>query len=133
MKTTVNRTVAALTAAVIVATHLSAAETIIDDVRGFTLTLPEGFVANPGLVGATPDIVHAFVLGGPTDEDPGIFLFIEKMRGIIGRELLNPDDVPPGYQARMFTTRWQDFEVDAFAVPEQLGEIRTITSCSPAP
>ncbi len=125
---TVPRTKLAVVAIVLMLTsHLTAGETIVDETRGFTLTLPDGFVANPDLVGATPDIVHGFVLGDPTDEDLDIILFIEKMRGTIGRERLKPEHMPPNFQGRLFTTQWQEFEVDGFEVPEQLGEIETIT------
>ena len=104
-----------------------AGETVVDDARGFTLTLPDGFEQNSELAGAAPDIIHAFVLGDPTDDELDIILFIEKMQGTIGRERLKPEDMPPGFQGRLFTTTWQGFDVDAFAVPEQLGEIETIT------
>lgn len=107
--------------------HLAAGETVVDDSGGFTLTLPDGFAANPDLVGAAPDIMHGFVLGDPTDEELDIFLFIEKMGGTIGRERLKPEQMPPGSQARLVTTQWQGFEVDVFEIPEQLGEVQTLT------
>jgi hypothetical protein len=111
----------------LLASFASAGETIVDDARGFTLTLPDGFVPNPAIVGAAPEIIHGFVLGDPTDDELDIVLFIEKMRGTIGRERLKSEDMPPGFQGRLFTTQWHGFELDAFAVPEQLGEIKTIT------
>ena len=107
--------------------HVSAGDSVVDKALGFTLRLPDGFVANPDLVGAAPNIVHGFVLGDPTDDEQDIVLFIEDMRGIIGRERLSPKDMPPGFQGRLFTIQWQGFDVDAFAVPEQFGEIKTIT------
>jgi len=119
--------IAAVAIALMLTSHASAGERIVDDARGFTLTLPDGFVANPDLVGATPDIVHGFVLGDPTDEDLDIIFFIEKMRGTIGRQRPKGEDMPSDSQGRLFTTQWQEFEVDAFEVPEQLGEIQTIT------
>jgi hypothetical protein len=106
---------------------VGAGETVVDDVHGFTLTLPDGFVPNPELVRAAPDIIHGFILGDPTDDELDIVLIIENMRGTIGRERLKPEDMPPGFQGRLSTTQWQGFEVDAFTVPEQVGEIETIT------
>lgn len=111
----------------LLASECGAGQTVVDDTRGFILTLPQGFEPNPDLVGATPDIVHAFLLGDPTDDELDIMLFIEKMPGTIGRERLKPEYLPPGFQGRLFTTQWQGFDVDAFAVPEQLGDIKTIT------
>jgi len=119
--------IAAVAVALMLTSHANAGETLVDETRGFTLVLPDGFVANPDLVGASPDIVHGFVLGDPTDEDLDIILLIEKMRGTIGRQRLKPEDMPSDFQRRLFTTKWQEFEVDAFEVPEQLGEIQTIT------
>ncbi len=112
---------------VLLSPHLGRGETVVDDARGFTLTLPEGFVRDPYLVRAAPAIVHGFILGDPNDDQLDIILFIEQMRGTIGRERLKPEGLPPGFQGRMFTTRWQGFDVDAFELPEQLGEIKTIT------
>lgn len=106
--------------------HVSAGDTVVDEALGFTLRLPDGFVANPDLVGAAPNIVHCFVLGDPTDDKQDIFLFIEDMRGVIGRERLKPEELPPGFQGRLFTTQWQGFDVDAFAVPEQVDEVKFI-------
>lgn len=105
----------------------TAAETIVDNERGFTLRLPDGFQPYPDLVGATPNIIHAFVSGDPSDSELDIILFVEKMAGVIGRERLKPGDLPPGFHGRLFTAVWQGFEVDGFEVPEQLGEISTIT------
>jgi hypothetical protein len=126
-QTAANTVIAVIANVLLLASRLSAGETIVDDARGFTLALPDGFVANPDIVGARPDIVHGFVLGDPTDEDLDIILFIQKMRGTIGRERLRAEDLPSGFQGRLFTTQWQGFEVDAFEVPEQIGEIQTIT------
>jgi len=84
-------------------------------------------VPNPDLLGAAPGIVHGFMLGDPTDDELDIILLIEKMSGTMGPELLKPEDMPPGFQGRLFTTQWQGFDIDAFAVPEEVGEIKTIT------
>ncbi len=111
----------------LLASRASAGETVVDDVRGFRLTLPDGFVPNPKLAGAAPDIIHSFMLDAPTDDELDVFLLVEKMRGTIGRERLNPEKMPSGFRGRLFTTQWRGFDVDAFEVPEQLGEIEAIT------
>lgn len=115
------------TAFSVAASRLCAGETIVDPERRFTLTLPNGFSAYPGVVGTAPNIVHAFVLGDPNDDAIDIFLFIEKMRGTIGREHVKPEDLPPSFQGRSFVTSWQGFQIDGFEVPEQAGEIETVT------
>ena len=106
---------------------ISAEEAVVDEARGFTLKLPDGFVAAPDLVGNPPDIVHAFILDDSNDETLDIMLFVEQQRGFIGRERLKPEDFPPGFPGTLFTTRWRGFELDAFRVPERLGDIATIT------
>ena len=106
---------------------LVAGETIVDDQRGFTLTLPDGFVSYPDLLGAKPEIVHCFILGDLNDDEADVVLIIELMGGLIGRERLSQGDLPPGFQGRLFTTRWNAFEVDALEIPEQLGELQLIT------
>ncbi len=54
-------------------------------------------------------------------------LFIEKLGGTIGRERLKQEQLPPGFQGRLFTTKWQQFEVDGFEIPEQIGDVQAIT------
>lgn len=104
-----------------------AGEVIRDDVHGFSLTLPDGFVANPGFVAADPNIIHGFVLGDPADDQSDIVLVVEKLRGTIGPERLTKESMPPGFKGSLFTTRWQGFEVDAVAKPEQIDQVETIT------
>lgn len=107
--------------------HLTAASIITDDDCGFTLTLPDGFVPKPELVVDQPDIVHGFVLVDPTNDEVGIILLIEKLHGTIARERLDPEDMPLELRAGIFTTQWQDFDIDVVTVPEQLGELKIIT------
>lgn len=116
-----------VTALVLLSSNLRAGETIVDKSLGFTLSLPEGFVAKPDLIAAAPDIAHAFVLGDLTDDQPDIMLFIERMGGVIPREPLSPEQLPPGFQGRLFTMKWQGFDVDAFEVPEQLNGVEMLT------
>jgi hypothetical protein len=106
--------------------RLVAAETIVDNLRGFTLKLPDGFAPAPQFVGVRPNIIHAFAVGDPNDASQ-IKLFIEKMNGTIGRERLKPEQLPPGFRGRLFTMRWHGFDIDAFEVPEQVGDIGFIS------
>lgn len=102
-------------------------ETIVDDANGFTLKLPEGFVANAELKKAAPNIIHAFVLGDSSDDELDIMLIIERLRGTLGRERLSDKDFPPGFKGRRFSAKWQGMDVDAFSVPEELGDLKTVT------
>ncbi|HEY1602035.1 MAG TPA: hypothetical protein VGG64_20700 [Pirellulales bacterium] len=106
---------------------VGAIQTVVDDARGFTLTLPDDFVANPKLVGAAPNIIHGFVLGDPTDDKLDIVLLIEKMGGTISREPLTLEDLPPDFRGRLFKTQWQGFAVDAFEIPEAIDQTRAVT------
>lgn len=103
------------------------AEIIVDNSLGFTLKLPDGFMANADIAARNVDIAHAFVLGDPTDDQLDLILFVENMRGTIGSERLKQEDMPPEFRGRLFTTKWQGFTVDGLAIPEQLGEQPTIT------
>jgi hypothetical protein len=106
---------------------LGAGETLVDNVLGFTLTVPDGFVSNPKLADVDRNIKHAFVLGDQGDDKLDILLLIETMGGTIGRDRLTPQDMPRGFQGKLFTTNWQGFELDAVAVPESLNGIATLT------
>src|SRR3954454_12293854 len=78
------------------------ADTITDSNLGFTLNLPPGFVARPDLVGAKPDIVHAFQFGEIKDGDVPVLLLIEKMGGVINRERLTKQNMPSGFNGELF-------------------------------
>jgi hypothetical protein len=104
-----------------------AGERVVDSARGFTLSLPDGFVPIPKPAGASPDIAQTFVLGDQTDNELDIILFVEEMNGTLGRERLQLKDLPTGFEGRLFRAQWQGFEVDAFEVPENLGDIKMLT------
>jgi hypothetical protein len=108
-------------------TQVSAGEIVKDEGRGFTLTLPDGFKASPEVLRNTPGMAYVFVYGDPAEGQPIIVLFVEELRYTIGRERLTVKDMPPDFQGRIFRAHWQGFEVDGFEVPEQLGDIKTIT------
>ncbi len=110
-----------------VSVQVWAQEAIVNQDPAFTLKLPDGFVPHMELVSAAPNILHGFCLGDFDDDQPDILLFVEKMRGTIGREKLRPEDMPPGFTGRHFQTKWKGFEVDAFEVPEQLEGLEVLT------
>jgi hypothetical protein len=103
------------------------ADTITDSNLGFTLNLPPGFVARPDLVGAKPDIVHAFQFGEIKDGDVPVLLLIEKMGGVINRERLTKQNMPSGFNGELFGSTWQGFDVDGIKVAERVNGIDTVT------
>lgn len=103
------------------------ADTIVDARLGFELELPAGFVSRPDLVGITPDIVHAFQFGEATEDEIAVLLLIEKLGGVIGRERLSKEDMPPELDGDIFVTAWQEFEIDGFEVPENVNGIPAVT------
>src|SRR5262245_12430359 len=80
-----------------------AGETVADDTHGFSLRLPDGFTSYPKLLTAAPNTIHAFLLGDPNDDTLDIILLIETLRGTIGRERLKREEMPKGFQGRLFT------------------------------
>ena len=98
-----------------------------DDARGFSLKLPDGFAPLPGAVGAAPNIIYGFVLGDTEDDELDIILFIEKMAGPIGRTPVTREHLPPDFRGQLHRLKWQGFDVQAFEVPEELGDIKTTT------
>ena len=105
----------------------SHANRFADQKLGFTLNLSSEFSPRPDLVGAAPDIVHAFQLGEATEGELAVLLLIEKLGGVIGRERLRIQDMPPGFNGELFVTTWQGFEIDGFKVPETVNGIDAIT------
>ena len=103
---------------------------ITDKSLGFTIILPTGFKRLQSIPAGNPNIVHAFSLERLDLEAPGIFLFIERMHGILGPEQLDPNvsrQLPPGFQGKVSKSHWQRFELDTFEVPEQFGSTKTLT------
>ncbi len=109
-----------LAIAIFLVTRTSAAFDVHDNRNGFIINVPDGF-KRVQLEGLPPDILHVFADGDVNDEQPDIMLFIERMGGVIGREPLNPDQMPPGFTGSLFKAKWKSFEVDGFEVPESSG------------
>ena len=127
MRSTLIKSIVVLCLALLASVSESRADTITDPKLGFTLKLSSEFIPRPDLVGATPDIVHAFQFGEATEGEIAVLLFIEKLGGVIGRERLNKQDMPLGFNGELFVTTWQGFEVDGFEVPETVSGIDAVT------
>lgn len=119
----------ALALLVILMTCISvgAAEDVVDKQLHFSLQLPDGFVPRPELINVQPDIVHAFGMGDPTDDQLDITLVIERMRGVIDRKQLTAGDMPAGFRGNLSSASWKGFEVQVISIPETIGSIDAIT------
>jgi hypothetical protein len=84
---------------------------------GFSLTIPEGFEPSPEVAASNPDFVYAFRKEGDAEgDDPvGTVIIVERMRGTIGRERLDPARVKG---RRVLAFKWKGFEIDGVEVPE---------------
>jgi hypothetical protein len=106
---------------------LNAGDIMVDNAFGFSIGVPKGFIEQPLQKNAPPNIVHAWILDEQKPGQPPTILFIERMRGTIGREHLKREQMPWGFQGRLFTMHWQGFEVDAIEVSERLGDVKYLT------
>jgi len=107
----------------------SRGETIKDEKLRFTLELPAMFVPRPDLVGATPDVIHAFQIATEKEGEPPVLLVIERLGGVISREPFSKERIPLGLDAQIFVATWQGFELDAVAAVEDVqGTIGTTLS-----
>ena len=104
-----------------------AAEYLTDSQLQFTLTVPDGFERAPQYVGYRPQIAYAFARGENPTLGRNTFLFIEKLGGTIGTGHLTQADLPPGSDARFFTTRWSQYELDAAELREVIGGVPVLT------
>ena len=97
---------------------------LTDDNLGFSITIPDDFIADAQLVAAKPDFVHAF--RKPEPNGLGTVIIIERMRGTIGRGRLDRSKMPATFRGRILTVPWQDFELEAIEVPEEVDGVETV-------
>jgi hypothetical protein len=95
------------TAPVILILALAAAgraEQITDANFRFSMTIPDGFerIAQPPP--DKPNWLYSFVKKEP--DGAWVAIVVERMRGTIDRERLDPQDAPAGSHARLHTVRW---------------------------
>lgn len=94
------------------------AEDVTHPVLGYTLRVPEGFVADAALAAANPNFTHAFRKTTPGD-DVGLMLIVERLRGTIGGERLKRSDLPPGLNAQLTVLNWQGVDIDLLEFNEE--------------
>ncbi|HET9003597.1 MAG TPA: hypothetical protein VFN39_06305 [Gemmatimonadaceae bacterium] len=76
---------------------------------GYQFTVPEGFSAFPEGAAGNPDIVECWAEDEPVSQQGGLVLCVQRLRGVIGREPIRPDEMPVG--AQLTTMKWHDFEL----------------------
>ena len=104
---------------------LASAARVEDANLGFTIEIPEGFEPDPAMLAANRYFVHAFARD---DAGGGLstIIVIERMRGTIGRERLDPAKLPQGFKGKLFTAKWNEFDVEALELPEELNGVPTV-------
>ena len=103
----------------------AAAEQIHDPDLGFSITIPDGFQPDPGLVALNPSFAHAFRRIDPAGGVDTVII-IERLRATIGREPLDGSHMPPDFKGRLFRVPWQGFEIDALEVPQNVDGLEAV-------
>ncbi len=104
---------------------LGRAEEIRDANFRFSMTIPDGFERLAQLPPGKPNWLYGFVKKEPSGV--WVSIVVERMRGTIGRERLDPQDLPAGSHARLHTVRWRGFDIDAIETPEESGGLALVT------
>jgi hypothetical protein len=98
----------------------------VENPLGFSLNVPAEFTVESSLVAQNPTLLHAYVRRNPPDETP-VFILVEKLKGVIGREQLSTSKAPKNPSVRIFTIPWNNFTIDAFEVPETIDGNECVT------
>jgi hypothetical protein len=73
-------------------------------------------------------VVYGFQRPPVGDREVGTVVLVTRLRGTLGRERLNPENVAAGNpQVSVETGKWKSFDVEGFRVPEQAGEVKMVT------
>jgi hypothetical protein len=97
----------------------SAAETVENAELRMALTMPDGFSPDAQVTAAQRDFVHAFRRANSASGVDDLII-VERMRGTIGRERLDRQQLPRDFTGRLSTAQWQGFELDVIELPETL-------------
>jgi hypothetical protein len=107
------------------AAPLFAGETVANQALGFRLSVPDGFVQDP--TKAQGDIVFAFMRPpGPSDKANSAVM-VSRMRGVIGREKIDPKLLAKAPKVSLVPEKWKDFEIEVMRVPEEIGGVKVVT------
>lgn len=111
---------------------LIAGETVSSQQLGFRLTVPDGFVQDPGRVKG--DVVFAFQRPPAAGQKMNTLILVTRLGGVLGRGKINPKEVTAKKpQITIMTETWKEFDIEVFRVPEQAGDLQLVTFNAQAP
>lgn len=96
-----------------------AGEKITNDKLGFDLILLDGFVEAPEILETQPNILHGFRLGDPEDDEPDVYVVIEKLLGTLPRTRMRKEDLPD-FNGHLIRPKWQGYDVNGVAIVEEV-------------
>ena len=78
---------------------------------GYQFAVPEGFVDFPDGRASSPDVVDCWTEDEAISAQGALVLCVQRMHGVLGREKLSADGLPPASQ--LTTLHWGEFDIDA--------------------
>lgn len=106
----------------------SAGQRIQNSQFGFELTVPDGF--QPFAAAVRGDVIYAFHKPPARDERLGFFIVISRMKGLLGREKIGPEQLERfGKGVTVHKEHWKlkGLDVDVFRVPESRDGFDVVT------
>jgi len=119
-----------LSAAVFVPGRTLQAEQIQAD--GFTFNLPEGFKDFPEGKNSA-NVLYSYVKEDPKNEAHRIIFSITKIRGTIGREPINPKNIPGHPETKVSSEKWKSFEVSVGTFSQKVGDVVVVARSAQVP
>lgn len=105
---------------------LIAGETVSNQQLGFRLTVPDGFVQDPGRVKG--NVVCAFQRQPAAGQKMSTFILVTRLGGVLGRKKIDSKEVATRKpQITITTEKWKEFEIEVFRVLERAGDLQLIT------
>lgn len=104
--------------------HIPSATPLRDAELRFSLDVPPGFEPQSGQR-PDPKMKHVFLR--PDSEGVPRVLIVSGLGGTLPRKRMQAQDLPKGSMATLLSFNWRGVEVDAFRVPEQMGETVFLT------
>ena len=98
---------------------------------GYRFTVPEGFSAFPEGAAGNPDIVECWAEDEPVSAQGGLVICVQRLRGVIGREPMRPDEMPVG--AQLTSMKWREFELQGVRAQVERDEGPSFTLVAQVP
>jgi hypothetical protein len=106
---------------------LYAAESISDNQRGFTLTLPEGFtpVQDPGAL--MPRVVYGYLYGETHEGSINTVLLVLDNGEPLPHRRMQRSELGPAFRGQLLRTTWQGLEIPMTEISEELNGQKATT------